>query len=279
MSVLENATRVLRALSHHGGEVGVSDIVLHLHLPKSSSSRLLRQMLECGLLERDAATLKYRPSLLLLEVAHHARGSTPLIRRMEQALETLVAETGHTGYISVLDDDLRHVMVVRALHGSHPLRVVTQPGYRLPAYASSTGRALLARLDDDTASRAHPMNGEAGTADEAPAKEDAARTAQTALAHAPRDAADLLAQLQEVRTRGWAWAQDESLPGVGSVSATVSDPQSGETLAFCLSFPASLNQPGFVDALAGRMVGYAASIGRAAGDSFWQRLDPAESVP
>jgi DNA-binding IclR family transcriptional regulator len=239
-------------------------------------------MLECGLLDRDAATLKYRPALLLLEVAHHARGNTPLIRRMEQALETLVADTGHTGYISVLDDDRKHVVVVRALHGSHPLRVVTQPGYRLPAYASSTGRALLARLDDETASRAHPLsNGHvADKTGETPAGKDAAAgTEQTVLPHAPRGTADLIAQLREVRARGWAWAQDESLPGVGSVSATVCDPQSGETLAFCLSFPASLNQPGFVDALAGRMVGYAASIGRAAGDNFWQHAEPTAAVP
>jgi DNA-binding IclR family transcriptional regulator len=271
MSVLDNATRVLRILAQHGGEVSVTDIVAHLGLPKSSSSRLLKQMLECGLLERDTATLRYRPALLLLEVAHHAHGSTPLIRRLEQALETLVAETGHTGYISVLDEDLRHVVVVRAYYGSHPLRVVTQPGYRLSAYASSTGRALLARLDDQTASQAHPAGGRARLAKLAHARE-------AIVARAPADATALIEQLREVRTRGWSWALDESLTGVGSVSATVNDPQSGETLAFCLSFPASLNRPGFVDALAQRLVGYAASIGRAAGDPYWQTLAPAGAL-
>ncbi|WP_179283392.1 IclR family transcriptional regulator [Bordetella genomosp. 9] len=259
MSVLDNAARVLRVLAQHGGEVSVTDVVAHLGLPKSSSSRLLKQMLESGLLERDAATLKYRPALLLLEVAHQARGSTPLIRRLEQALEALVAETGHTGYISVLDESRRDVVVLRAFHGSHPLRVVTQPGYRLPAYASSTGRALLARLDGDTARRAHPAT--------------FAPRARV-LPHAPPDAAALAAQLDDVRVRGWAWALDESLAGVGSVSATVNDPQSGEILAFCLSFPASLNQPGFIDALAHRLVGHVAAIGRAAGDAFWQAMAP-----
>ncbi|CAM3751740.1 IclR family transcriptional regulator [Bordetella sputigena] len=263
MSVLENATRVLRVLAQHGGEVSMTEIVAHLGLPKSSSSRLLKQMLESGLLERDPATLKYRPALLLLEVAHQARGSTPLIRRLEQALESLVADTGHTGYISVLDENRRDVVVLRAFHGSHPLRVVTQPGYRLPAYASSTGRALLARLDGDAARQAHPA---------------ATHPHAHVLPHAPRDAVALAAQLDEVRARGWAWALDESLAGVGSVSATVADPQSGETLAFCLSFPASLNRPGFIDALAHRLVGYVAAIGRAAGDAFWQTRAPDGAV-
>jgi DNA-binding IclR family transcriptional regulator len=64
-------------------------------------------------------------------------------------------------------------------------------------------------------------------------------------------------------------AQDEALPGVGSISCSVADPGSGETLAFCLSFPAPLDEPGFIDALAQRLVGHARSIGRAAGDAFW----------
>jgi hypothetical protein len=62
---------------------------------------------------------------------------------------------------------------------------------------------------------------------------------------------------------------DESLAGVGSVSATVQNPESGETLAFCLSFPASLSHPGFAEALAESLVGHARAIGRAAGDAFW----------
>ncbi|AOB32161.1 hypothetical protein AKI39_17760 [Bordetella sp. H567] len=263
MSVLDNATRVLRVLAQHGGQVSVTEVVAQLGLPKSSSSRLLKQMLESGLLERDPATLRYRPALLLLEVAHQSRASTPLIRRMEQALESLVADTGHTGYISVLDDNRRDVVVVRAFPGSHLLRVVTQPGYRLPAYASSTGRALLARLDDAAARQAHPA---------------AADPRAAVLPHAPRTLAALRAQLEQVRARGWAWALDESVTGVGSVSATVGDAQSGETLAFCLSFPASLNRPGFVDVLAHRLVGYAAAIGRAAGDSFWRTTAPASAV-
>jgi DNA-binding IclR family transcriptional regulator len=254
MSILESAARVFRLLADREGGLTVTDVVDSLGLPKSSSSRLLKQMMECGLLERDLRSLAYRPSLLMLEVAHKVHAHTPLLTRMEQALQALVDETGHTGYISVLDEGARHVVVVRALHGSHSLRVVTRPGHRLPAYATSTGRALLARLDDATvAARFHePL--------EAP---------HLLTPNAPRNVAALTALLHEVRERGWAYALDETLAGVGSVSATVHDPDSDETLAFCLSFPASLSQPGLADALAQRLVGHARSIGRAAGDSFW----------
>lgn len=254
MSILNSAANVFRLLVEREHSLTVTDAVQGLGLPKSSASRLLKQMMECGLLERDPRSLAYRPSLLMLEVAHHARAHTPLLRRMEDALEALVKETGHTGYISVLDDGGRHVVVVRAHHGSHPLRVVTLPGHRLPAWSTSTGRALLARLDDSVVAARFP--GPLGGA-------------QASASQAPRDTPALLALLNQAREQGWAYAVDESLAGVGSVSATVQDPESGETLAFCLSFPASLSHPGFAEALAGSLVGHARAIGRAAGDAFW----------
>lgn len=231
----------------------VTDVVDALGWPKSSASRLLKQMLECGLLERDMQTRAYRPALMILELSHQVRGATPMLTRMEQALQALVQETGHTGYISVLDDSGRDVIVLRVHHGTHPLRMVTWPGHRSPAAATSTGRSLLARSDD------------------AALAERFAQAVQTTSPNAPQTRGELFARLAQVRRQGWSLALDEALPGVGSLSCSVSDPTSGETLAFCLSFPATLGQAEFLDALAQRLVGHAQAIGRAAGDPFWNR--------
>lgn len=251
MSVLNSATDVLQLLARTGRDLTVSDVVEGLGVPKSTASRVLKQMMECGLLERSARTLAYRPSLLILELSHQVRASTPLLGRMEEALQALVNETGHTGYISVLDESKRHVVVLRVHHGSHPLRVVTWPGHRSLAVAVSTGRALLARLPEA----------------------DLEHLYGSGYPDVPERAPDTLPALRErldhIRRHGWAAAQNEALPGVGSVSCSVADPESGETLAFCLSFPVPLDEPGFVDALARRLVGHARSIGRAAGDPFW----------
>jgi DNA-binding IclR family transcriptional regulator len=253
MTTLNSATEVFRLLVRGERALTVTDVAAGLSLPKSSSSRLLKQMMECGMLERDPNTLAYSPSLLILELGHQVRVSTPLLGRMEQALRELAQETGHTGYISVLDDTGKHVIVLRVLQGSHALRVVTWPGHRLPAFATSTGRALLARLDDDQirARFSGPL--------------------ECASEHAPKTVAELIDRLHQIRNQGWAMALDESLPGVGSLSCSISDPAIGETLAFCLSFPVPLAQPGVIETLAQRLTGHARLIGRAGADPFWNQ--------
>lgn len=253
MSILDGATDVLQLLARSERDLTVTDLVNELAWPKSSASRLLKQMMGCGLLERDAQTLAYRPSLLILEVSHRVRASTPLLKRMEQALESLVHATGHTGYISVMDETGTDVIVLRVHHGTHPLRVVTWPGHRSPAITTSTGRALLARLDKKVID------------------DRFAAQFSTVSLNSPQSLADLQLRLQQIQHQGWALAQDEALQGVGSLSCSVSDPNSGETLAFCLSFPASLGQPEFIDSLVERLVGHAHSIGRTTGDSFWNQ--------
>lgn len=255
MSILESATSVFRLMTRSGRSLTVSDVAEGLSLPKSSVSRLLKQMLGCGLLERDAATLAYGPSLLMLELGRLVQASSPVPHRMENALQELVAATGHTGYISVLDSTRQNVVVLRVFHGKHALRVVTEPGERGIATATSTGRALLARLDD-----AHID----ALVDKVSGKDRAAALA------------GLKTRLRQVRAQGWAVAIDESLPGVGSVSCAVGDPSSGETWAFCLSFPAVLaEQAGFVERLVAPLVERARALGLATGDVAWQSVGTA----
>jgi DNA-binding IclR family transcriptional regulator len=238
-----------------GCALTVSDVAEGLGLPKSSTSRLLKQMQGSALLERDRTTLAYAPALLMLELGRLVQQSTPILQRMEQELQALVQATGHTGYISVLDASRQSIVVLRVFHGTHALRVVTEPGRRSDPTQSSTGRALLARLSDAD------VEAQFGTAS-APARRGAAQASK-----------QLKQRLQEVRAKGWASALNESLPGVGAVSCAVSDPASGNTWAFCLSFPAALaEQPGFIDRLADPLVQRARALGLAAGDPHWQQV-------
>ncbi|MBY4871099.1 helix-turn-helix domain-containing protein [Burkholderia anthina] len=147
MSSLENTSAIFQLLTRLRRAVTVSDVVQHLDMPKSSASRVLKQMAEQRLLERNPTTLAYGPALMLLELAHMVRASTPLLSMMDKALSGLCEQTGHTGYISVLDE--QEVVVLRVHPGIHPLRFVTFPGQRGPAWAGSTGRALLARETDE----------------------------------------------------------------------------------------------------------------------------------
>lgn len=254
MSILETATAVLRLMATRQAEVTMTDLVEQLAMPKSTASRVLKQMAEEGLLARNPTTLAYRPSLLLLELSHLVRASTPLIEMCAQALDALGQEYGHTGYVSLLDGN--DIVVLRVRPGSQALRTITNPGHRSPSWATSTGRSLLARETDEQIrarfSAGLPQQHDNGRIIGGPATLDA-----------------LIAELHAVRDRRYALAENEALSGVCSVGCAVADPDSGERLSFCMTFPAATLPATEIRAIAKRVTAHAELIGRSVGDPFW----------
>ncbi|MBV9861801.1 MAG: IclR family transcriptional regulator [Alphaproteobacteria bacterium] len=219
MSTLANAVAVLRLFSAERPHLSVGEVTALLALPKSSASRLLSAMRREGLLAQFGTTSRYCVGTLLFEIGRHVRGDAPLLAMADEALAASCRETGHTGYVSILDG--QDVMVVRMRHGTHALRVVTPLGSRAPAAETSTGRALLARMSDDRLKRLYPT------------------VPRPRSPNSPADYAQLLAALSEVRRVGWCEAVDEAIPGVGSIAVAIGDPELGEQLSFCISYPAA----------------------------------------
>lgn len=223
MTILSAAADVLRCFSSTRHDVTVTDLVTLLGMPKSNASRLLRSMRDEGFLETIGDSKRYRPSLLLNQVGQLYRFAASLIDRADAVVGAISDRIGHTGYISVrrgID-----IVAVTAHPGRHALRVVTSIGDRIPAFASSTGRALLARLPDEEVRGLYP----------------AGFTAPSETA--PRDIDDLLARLARIRSEGFAESHDEAVRGVRALSVAVGDPATGDEVALCLSFPAATVEP------------------------------------
>jgi len=141
MSALTNAIEILRCFSSARPDLSFADVMTLTGKPKSSTSRLLRQLWECGLLEQDLVTRRYRPGLLLFELGRLHRAENDFVAATEARLRAVCAATGHTGYIAVLDG--AEQVVLRAVTGSNPLQVVTPPGVRAPdSELDRTGRRL-----------------------------------------------------------------------------------------------------------------------------------------
>jgi IclR family KDG regulon transcriptional repressor len=156
MNVVDNIAGVLRLFTPERGVLSVTEVAQLLRLPKSSSSRLLKAMAEAGLLANADGAAGYAVGNLIFETSRRHRVNSTLSLMADEALMRIVKATGHTGYVAMLDGTV--VLGLRMRPGNKPLRVVTSPGDRLPAFCSSTGRALLARLDDPRA-----VHGTAGT--------------------------------------------------------------------------------------------------------------------
>ena len=176
-------------------------------------------MLQEGLLARHENSPRYKVGNLLFEVSQLYRLNSSLIELTDDVLKAICRETGHTGYLSILDG--ADVLVIRMHQGSHALRVFTPLGQRAPAFATANGRTLLARLSDDEVRAIHSD----GLGVPSP--------------NSPQGIDELLAALVEVRRKGWEEADDEAIPGVGSISVSVADPKLRESIGFCISYSAS----------------------------------------
>ncbi|MBP6120931.1 MULTISPECIES: IclR family transcriptional regulator [Providencia] len=242
MSILSSVVDVYRLFLRSGNELTVTTLVNELGMPKSSASRLLKQMAELGLLEKKDNAPIYRPGLLIMELAHRARGMNPLIDMTLEALDELTKNTGFTSYVSALDGD--KVRVVHARIGNSMLQVITQPGTRLPIIGTSTGRALLSRLSPHEKAEI--------------------------ISQEPEDKqAQLSSQLDLIEQRGWAFSVNEAVPGVASVSSTVYDPAQNTLYALCLSLPESQMSQEVMESLSTNLCHKASYLGCMVGDPYW----------
>jgi DNA-binding IclR family transcriptional regulator len=223
MTTLSSAADVLRCLSADRPHLTVTTAAELLGVPKSTASRLLRAMQEAGFLETVGGSKKYRPGLLLYEAGRLYRDSSSLIERAAAVVARISGATGHTGYVS--KREARDMVAVTDHPGTNALRVSSSIGRRLEAFASATGRTLLARMSDEDVRKLYsgPLTPPSPTA--------------------PQSMDELLARLATVRRQGFAESHDESNRGVGAIAVAVGDPEHGEAVSLCIVYPASMIAP------------------------------------
>jgi len=252
MATLENATAVLRLFASDRLELTVTDAARALNMPKSSLSRLLKSMREVGLLTGAGDAPRYRLGNMLFEITQQHRQNSALMDLADAELRAICDATRHTGYISILDG--ADVLVLRMFPGRAALRVVTPLGSRAAAFATSNGRALLARLDDAAVRALHPSR------------------LRPPSPNAPRSMPDLLQRLAQARRDGWCQAIDEAIPSIHSIAVAVTDASHEETLAFCVSFPVGHASEIELRRMIRMLTEAARRVAERVGDRFWLSL-------
>jgi DNA-binding IclR family transcriptional regulator len=192
---LDRALSILDVLSLNDGPgLGLGEISARAHLPKSTVHRLLATLDLRGFVIRDPTTGSYR---LGLKGMRHA-GSGPEIRAVLSDLAVSSGETANLGVLTGAD-----VVYVDRVESPQALRWELGVGSRVPAHCSGMGKAILAFLDRDLVRRLLP----------------AKLRAHTGRTFTDRDA--LLAELGAIRTRGFAFDDEEFMDGVRCVAVPV----------------------------------------------------------
>lgn len=207
---LIKSLRVLEELALAGGSSSVAELIERTGLERTTVQRVLGTLHAERYVERTArgaygvAPRGYVLGVMLSKGSHLARSAEPVLRQLQRT-------SGEAVHAGVLDGteivSIAHIPARRFLTFNFPV------GTRIPAYASTLGRVILASQPPERALEVLQQS------DRRP------RTKRTRTS-----IKDLRAELQRAREQGYCAASDEMEIGVSSVAAPILGP-TGEALA------------------------------------------------
>jgi len=204
---LRRGIAVLQALNGaeaiEAGGLGVLRLAELVGQDKSLVSRTLKVLAEYGLVDRDSQTLAYRLGWGVFALAARA-GDTRLLEAAQPVLRRLVERLGERAHLSVL----RGAEVLTVLSESPPraIQAAGWVGRTVPAYCTSSGRALLVDHDRD---RLGALLGPGPFGRFGPST--------------PGTLDEVAARVEDARVRGYAVADEELEAGLVAVGAPVRD--------------------------------------------------------
>jgi IclR family transcriptional regulator, pca regulon regulatory protein len=144
LEALARGLRVLEAFNQDRKPLTLSDIAKLVDLPRASVRRTLHTLVALGYAETENRLFRLTPRVLTLARAYLLSNAVSDI--LQPALERLSEEINESCSAAVLDGE--EVMMIAHASPKRIIPVSAQIGFRLPAFATSLGRVLLAALDD-----------------------------------------------------------------------------------------------------------------------------------
>jgi IclR family transcriptional regulator, pca regulon regulatory protein len=215
---LARGLAVIRAFDGARPELGLSEVSRATGLTRATARRLLRTLVRLGYVRQDGNRFSLRPRVL--ELGYSYLSSLSLPELAQPHMEALVAEVNESSSIAVLDDT--DIVYVARVPTSRIMSITIAVGTRLPAYATSMGRVLLAGLDADTLE------------DRLSRMEIRPLTPTTV-----EDVDALRSELERVRMQAWAAVDQELELGVRSVAVPIREASGTVCAAMNVSVHAS----------------------------------------
>ncbi len=205
---LERGLAVLRAFDADRPSGTVAELAAATGLARPTVRRILLTLQGVGYVENSGSRWRLTPRVL--SIGEHYSASNTVIEVAQPHLLRLAEQTGESASLAALDGT--EVVYIARVPVRRIMSINIAVGTRVPAHATSMGRALLAWAPPETIRRVI----EAGLPSLTP--------------HTVTDPAALRSDLRTVRERGWSVVAEELEAGLISVSAPVRD-RSGTVIA------------------------------------------------
>jgi DNA-binding IclR family transcriptional regulator len=206
----KRAFEILEAFSRHRRPLALKELLDELDYPASSGSALMKSLVALGYLDYDGERRTYFPTMRIAALGNWVPGVLFGDGQLLGALEDLHRETGETVILAVQSD--LHAQYVHVIPSPEPLQLRVPPGTRRPLAQSGLGLVLLSAKRDPEIERLRRRINASG--------EGAALT---------RD--EMMARVNAVRARGYAFSRNAISQGVGIIGAALPNGPFGRVFA------------------------------------------------
>jgi IclR family pca regulon transcriptional regulator len=206
---LDRGLKVIRAFDSEHRDLALSDVARATGLTRAAARRFLLTLVKLGYMNVCDGRFSLSPRVLELGYAYLSSLSLPEVAQPH--MEALVAQVNESSSICVLDDT--DIVYVARVPTRRIMSITLSVGTRLPAFATSMGRVLLAGLPDEE------LEERLGRIEVRPLS---ARTVS--------DKATLRTLLQQARKQGYAAVDEELEEGLRSLAVPIRN-ASGTVLA------------------------------------------------
>jgi IclR family KDG regulon transcriptional repressor len=200
------------------GPLGLGDLARELQLPKSTLHRICAILVDRGWAVRDEKG-RYEPGVRAIGLGSRA-ADLPIIIGFRNAVGGLMERHDETVCLAVLDG--QDSVFVAIEETSQPVRLQTWVGRRAPAFASASGRVLLAARSPEAVSA-----------------EYGGRPLITPTGRRLRGVAELREILEKVRSDGYAENDEETAAGLYTASVPIVNESASMLAAMTMCVPTS----------------------------------------
>lgn len=201
---LDRGLHMLEFLASRAGRVGVTEAATALQIPKNSAFRILHTLHRRGYVDRDPSQATYSLGGKLLSLGYSVIEESTLLEKSIDSLRKLRDATRETALLGVLNDG--RGFVVEQVLSLEPVKFTVAIGHRFPLHTAAPGKAILAFLPD----------GERETL-------VASLSLTRFTARTITDKKAFMAELAEVKLKGFAVDRGEEIEGLHCVAAPILD--------------------------------------------------------
>lgn len=211
VQAVENSFEIVEALMRLDGSGGITEVADSVGMSKSSVHKHLATLRKQNYVVKDGD--EYRLGLRFLNVGSFVRENFPAASYIKQKIREVALETNEVAFFTI-EENGRPTILFREV-GREGVPTRSRVGMSLYLHQIAAGKAILSEFSDDRIEAVVEQHG-------LPAP-----TPQTIT-----DFDDLMADIEQIRKRGYALSVEEATQGLQAVGVPVTLP-SGEVVGGC----------------------------------------------